>query len=218
MENLMKVKGIDAPMPQKKAKDSSGRMTRQEAEAYEIEIRGLPRLARPVYIGNMVAGSIFINDLEQAIQFGEVIDFSKLPAKRIAESRDLRGLLLQKHLKFCTEAEYIAFLDSVGSQLGVKHDSLPTGSREEMEALMETGMIPPELANRKGPKPIGITPDKREAEQIDLGDEGADAELDAELEIFQQISQSPTAPVSVAPRSKAPASSTAKSIRRVERE
>ena len=218
MEELTQVKGIDAPIPEAQAKDKlTGRMSRQEAEDFENKLRGLPKLVRSTYIGNLKGGSIVVNDISQIIKFGEIIDFSKIPARRLLESRDLRGLLLQKILKFCTEAEYLTYVNAASSVHDGGHaPTLPTGSREEMEAMMELGHVPPEIANKKGPKPLAIHAENRDADPIDLSDEGDNAELDAEMDVFQQINTDSA--VAPAPRPRPPIKSSDRpTIRRVER-
>jgi len=194
MDALMAVPNIDQPMPTMKTKPGEQKLSRQEAEAYEQALSNLPRLSNPVYVGNMEAGTIVMNDMGITIKLNEIIDLSKVPARKIIESRELRGLLIQKILRFCSEAEYITYLN-VASSLGQpKHESLATGSREEMEAMMEYGHIPPEIANKRGPKPLVSTADVRDAVEIDLDDGGDDAELDEEMKIFEQISSDPTDP------------------------
>ena len=217
IENLTQIKNIDTPMPEMKPKDGSDKLSRKEAQEYDAKLQNLPRLTRSVYIG--ANSNIVLNDLKQAIKMGEIIDFSKIPARKLVESRELRSLLLQKHLKFCTENEYLVYLNAVGSVFGNAQDGLPVGSQAEMQALMETGSIPPELAHRKASKPIVTSSDDRVAEQIDLDiNEVSEKDLDAELAIFEKISESPTAPATSVARPAPKPSATVKPIRRAERE
>jgi hypothetical protein len=218
MEALMQVKDVDQPMPTARAKDGSERMSRQEAQEFEEKILNLPRLIRPVYVGNLSTGSIVVNDLNQTIELGQIFDLSKVPARRILESKDLRGLLLKNILKFCTEDEYLKHINALDPTNISKHESLPTGSREEMEALMEKGYIPEEISQKKGPKAIAITADHREAEPIDLDeDPEMEQEMEQELQIFEQISTSPSADFPPAAKKIIhKPSSSVKSIRRAE--
>ena len=83
MEELMKVPGIDTPFPEMKPKAGYDKMSRQEAEEYERKLASMPRLMRSVYVGNMAHGGIVLNDLNQTMKFGEVMDLSRLPARRL---------------------------------------------------------------------------------------------------------------------------------------
>jgi len=218
MDVLMATTGIDQSIPAPKAKSADGRLTRKEAQDYEEQIKNLPKIIRPVYIGNMTGGTIIINDLNQAIKLNEIIDFSRLPARRLVDSRELRGLLLQNRLKFFSEAEYMTYLNTMDSVSGGHPtQSLPTGSREEMEAFMQTGTIPPEIANKKSAKAIGITHETREMEEIDLSQDGG-TDMDIELETFNTIAEEKPKASTQRVSSEIKKSSSVKTIRRSSKE
>lgn len=95
------VPGIDAsPVPSKKPKNGN-RFTRAEAMEYEKELLSLPKLKQSVYVKNNFGSRIEIGDIslgENSLILApyEVFDLSRLSAKMIRDSANLRSLLLSK--------------------------------------------------------------------------------------------------------------------------
>ncbi len=66
----------------------------------------------PAWVVNEVAGQMTINDLNISLPLNSPFDLSNLSAKRIAASRDLRGLLKEKLVKFISPTEASTYISS----------------------------------------------------------------------------------------------------------
>lgn len=108
-----KVPGIDSlASPSKKPKNGN-RFSRAEAMEYEKELMSLPKLKQSVYIKNNVGSRIEIGDIslgENSLILApyEVFDLSRLSARMIRDSANLRSLLLSKsnYLSIATKIDF----------------------------------------------------------------------------------------------------------------
>ena len=189
---LEKLPGADQELPEVKPKNGVA-LSRQEAMELERKMAGVPRLMQPVYLTNCVNGNIEIADLGIILGLKQVVDISKVPARKLLFSRHLRDLIENGGLKFATENNYKEYLESQLTDTTVKHDSkLKIGNRKEVRAEMfdEEGEAP---QDEDAPSVFGGRPTER---QVDRGNKFEITENDlkepvVESEIADIIKQLP---------------------------
>jgi len=206
---LGKVKNIEQALPTMKPKNGKT-FTRDEAQAYDKLLVDAPRLPFSVYVSNDNTGLIEINDLQIGIKLNTMYDLSGLPAKTLRDSRDLRTLLLGGYLTFRSEKEFLTWITGgVSSQLA-SHPTLATGSRAEMEILMETGQQP--STSEPGSVPAASSHTNAEVIEVEDTDE---PDMDPELAaLASTFSNSPTTATAATPQIVRPQSESVKTIRR----
>ena len=163
------VQGIDTnPLPSKKPKNGM-RFTRSEAIEYEKELLSLPRLPTGVYVKNNVGsrieiGDISINGTNLILAPFEVFDLSRLSARIVRDSANLRSLLLSKSnfVSFANKSEYEEWVNEKSSTVFEVNSGLKTGSVDEVtESLFD-------VQNTGESKKIGRT-----SEKIEISEESA---------------------------------------------
>lgn len=120
IDECNKIPGIDTSVPVSKKPKNGTRFTRAEAMEYEKELMSLPKLKRSVFIKNNHASRIEIGDLsigENNLILApfEVFDLSRLPARMVRDSSNLRSLVMSKSkfISFVGMEDYEQWVDSL---------------------------------------------------------------------------------------------------------
>ena len=126
MAELQNVPDINQPVPNFQFQGMPGSPDERQAMlAFEQTMAQLPKLQRPCYIRNDVAGRLEIQDLGYTMLLNQVLDLSRMPARRIWDSRHLRELCNGNYLTFVTYDDLVASLEAPDP---VVKSYLPVGS------------------------------------------------------------------------------------------
>jgi len=137
MAELQAVPGIDQPVPYFSFDGQPGSPAeRQSMIAFEQQMLQMPRLQRPCYIRNDVAGRLEIQDMGYTMLLHQVLDLSRFPARRVLESRQFRELYQNNMLTFVT---YDDLVESLQAPDPIMKSYLPVGSCDDVEGAAIDG-------------------------------------------------------------------------------
>jgi hypothetical protein len=144
VEKLSEVEGIENELPQL---PEGRKLSRKEAIRMELSV---PRLGVSVYISNELQAQLIIQDIDLSkeasltLNPGEVYDLSKIPARKVLESNDLKWCIETDKVKFKSRRDYERWFATSAKQTSPMDQSpLPMIDMKarDFAANVETGAI-----------------------------------------------------------------------------